>query len=78
MFPSGGQQGDVETVYLGQFTDSNASAISQALVKADLHHWWKSPGRFSRVVFGGNWGTRLFVDEARLDEAKKIAAGVTD
>lgn len=77
MFPDGGPDGTTETVHLGQYTDDNASRISEALAEADIHHWWKTTGRFARVVFAGDWGTHLFVDAARLEDARQIAARVT-
>ncbi len=77
MFPDGGPDGEVETTHLGQFTDDNAGRISEALAEAEISHWWKVTGRFARVVFAGDWGTHLFVDVDRLDDARRIAAEVT-
>lgn len=68
---------DVRTVELGQFTDENAEAIAGALVDAGIVWYAKSSGRFGRLLFAADWGTRLFVDEARLDEARTLAAEVT-
>lgn len=75
-FPDGGPDGQTRTVHLGQYTDDHAAEISELLAEADIHHWWKSTGRFARVVFGGDWGTHLFVDEERLDDARQIAATI--
>lgn len=77
MFPDG-DKGHIETVHLGQFTDEHAETISAALEDAGIHHWQKSTGRFTRVVFGHEWGTRLFVDKGRLDESAAIAKGILD
>jgi len=63
----------ISTVYLGQFTDEHAEAIAGALEEAGIVWWHKRTGRFVRTLFAGDWGVRLFVDEARLDEAREIA-----
>ena len=69
---------DVRTVELGQFTDENAEAIAQRLEDAGLVWYAKSSGRFGRLVFAADWGVRLFVDQARLAEARALAIEVTD
>jgi hypothetical protein len=61
------------TVYLGQFTWEHANQIAEALEDAGIGWWYKSPGTVAYVLFS-EWGVRLFVDRARLDEAKEIAA----
>ena len=63
----------VETVHLGQFTDQHANDIAGELEKAGIVWWYKQPAYFSRL-----WerGTRLFVDKARVDEARGIAQRV--
>jgi hypothetical protein len=63
----------VETVYLGQFTEQHAEAIAKALDEAGITWWQKQAGRFAKVLFAGDWGVRLFVDEVRLEEAREIA-----
>jgi hypothetical protein len=63
----------VATVYLGQFTERHAEAIAKALEEAGITWWQKQAGRFAKVLFAGDWGVRLFVDESRLDEAREIA-----
>ena len=63
----------VATVYLGQFTEQHAVAIAKALEEAGITWWQKQAGRFAKVLFAGDWGVRLFVDEARLEEAREIA-----
>lgn len=65
------------TVHLGQFTDEHAETIAEALHGAGIAFWHKSSGRFTRVLFAGDWGTRLYVDESRLPEARTIAESVT-
>jgi hypothetical protein len=62
----------VTTVYLGQFTWENANRIAEALEDAGITWWTKNPGSVTYVLFG-EWGPRLFVDRARLDEARAIA-----
>ncbi len=63
----------MKTVQLGQFTDEHANEIAGRLEKAEIVWWYKQPGYFSSI-----WekGTRLFVDETRLDEARAIAREV--
>ena len=61
----------VSTVYLGQYTWEHANAIAEELEKVDIVWWYKQPGIFSRIwEFGA---IRLFVDRARLDEARAIS-----
>lgn len=64
---------DVKTVQLGQFTHEHANAIAEQLEHAGIVWWYKQPGFFSSI-----WerGTRLFVDDARLDEARLLAEKV--
>lgn len=63
----------IKTVQLGQFTDEHANDIAGRLEKAEIVWWYKQPGYFSSI-----WekGTRLFVDESRLEEARLIAREV--
>ena len=69
--------------YLGQFTDENADRIVDAFEDAGIAWSAKSSGRFARVLFAGDWGVRLFVDDATDEErawaiAERIAPdGVT-
>lgn len=69
---------DVLTVELGQFTDENAELIAGRLEDARIVWYAKSSGRFGRLLFAADWGVRLFVDQDRLDEARRLAAEVTD
>lgn len=62
----------VTTVYLGQFTWEHANQIAEAFEEAGITWWVKNPGTFSFALFM-EWGPRLFVDRARLDEAREIA-----
>lgn len=66
---------NITTVHLGQFTDEHANEIAGELEKLGISWWYKQPGYFSRI-----WerGTRLFVDEERLEEAQAIARHVLD
>jgi hypothetical protein len=61
------------SVYLGQFTDEVANAIAGRLEKAEIAWSYKQSGFFGRIFFIGEWGTRMFVDADRLDEAREIA-----
>ena len=67
----------VRTEYLGQFTDEHADTIAGELEAAGIAWWHKTHGRLMRVISFQDWGTRLYVDEARLDEARRIAERVT-
>jgi hypothetical protein len=67
----------MRTVYLDQYTDENADAILQALDEAGIEHWEKRSGAFTRIVFAGDWGVRIFVDAERLEEARRLAETVT-
>jgi hypothetical protein len=64
------------SVYLGQFTDEVANAIAGRLEAADIAWSYKQAGFFTRIFFIGEWGTRMFVDADRLDEAREIALSV--
>ena len=63
----------VTTVYLGQYTHEHAEAIAAELEHAGIVWWYKAPGAISAI-----WerGVRLFVDRAKLDEARRIAARI--
>jgi hypothetical protein len=65
----------VTTVYLGQFTHEHANQIAEALEAAGITWWVKNPGTISYVLFM-EWGPRLFVDKARLAEAKEIVGRI--
>ena len=66
----------VSTVYLGQFTEEHAEAIAKALEEAGIVWWHKQSGRIARMLFAGDWGVRMFVDERRLEDARRIATEV--
>lgn len=63
----------INTVQLGQFTNEHADAIAAGLEEAGIAWWYKQPGYFASI-----WekGTRLFVDDSRVDEARSIAKAV--
>ena len=63
----------IRTVQLGQFTDEHANDIAGELEAAGIVWWYKQPGSFSSI-----WekGTRLYVDDTRLEEARAIARRV--
>lgn len=63
----------ISTVYLGQFSRENANAIAGELEAVGIIWWYKEPGWLSQVW---EFGVRLFVDRARLDEARSIARRV--
>ena len=65
-----GSESKVTTVYLGQFTWEHANEIAAELEAAGIAWWVKQPGFLSQV-----WehGVRVFVDRARLADAKTIA-----
>ena len=64
------------TVLLGQFTDEHAEAIAEQLERAGIVWYHKTSGRVVQIMFRGEWGTRLFVERGRLDDAKAIAKRV--
>lgn len=66
---------DVRTTYLGNYAWATANDIAGALEEADIFWWCKNPGTFTRVLFA-EFGVRMFVDQARLDEAREIARGI--
>jgi hypothetical protein len=68
--------GQVRTVQLGQFTDENADQVAEALEAAGIVWWFKQSGRWGRTLFLGEWGTRLFVDADRVEEARAVAREV--
>lgn len=65
----------IRTVQLGQFTDEHANEIAGGLEAAGIVWWYKQPGYIASL-----WekGTRLFVDDARLEEAQAIARRVLE
>lgn len=66
----------MKSVYLGQYTDEIANLIAGAFEQAGISWSYKQAGSVSKIFFMGEWGTRLFVDESRLDEAKAIVERV--
>lgn len=64
------------SAYLGQFTDETADRIAGALQEAGIVWAFKRSGRLGQFLFAGDWGVRLFVDSARLEDARKIARGL--
>jgi hypothetical protein len=63
---------DLRTTYLGNYARATANDIASALEDAGITWWSKNPGTFTRVLFA-EFGVRLFVDKARLEEAREIA-----
>jgi hypothetical protein len=63
----------LRSVYLGQFTDEVANAIAGRLEGAGIAWSYKQGGFLTRIFFLGEWGTRMFVESERLDEARTIA-----
>ena len=70
--------GPRRSVYLGQFPDEMANTIAGELEKAEI--WWsyKQAIWITKMLFLGEWGTRLFVDGDRIDEAKEIVERVRE
>lgn len=66
----------MRSAYLGQFTDEVANVIAGELEHAGIAWSYKQAGFFTRIFFIGEWGTRMFVEAERLDEARHIAARV--
>lgn len=65
----------ITTVQLGQYTNEHANEIAGELEQAGIIWWYKQPGWFSQIW---EWGTRLFVDSSRFDEARAIAERVLE
>lgn len=65
----------ITTVQLGQYTNEHANEIAGELEAAGIVWWYKQPGWFSQIW---EWGTRLFVDSSRLEEARAIAQRVLE
>jgi hypothetical protein len=66
----GGSPDQVSTVHLGQFSRETANEIAGELEAAHIAWWYKEPGWLASVW---EFGVRLFVDQARLPEARAIA-----
>jgi hypothetical protein len=62
------------TTYAGQFTFEHAEQIAEKLEAAGIAWSSKQAGKFTRFFFAGEWGVRLFVDGARMDEVRAIVA----
>jgi hypothetical protein len=65
---------DVRTVYLGQFLAEHARLIAVELDAREIVWWSKEPNLMTRVWDPG--GVHLFVDRAKLQEGKEVAAEV--
>jgi hypothetical protein len=68
---------DWRSAYLGQYTDEVANAIAGRLEEAHIDWSYKQASFLTQIFFMGEWGTRMFVDANRLDEARAIATSVT-
>lgn len=66
----------MRTVYLDQYTDEHAEDILAAFDDAGIVHHHKRSGGFARFIFAGEWGVRIFVEEERADDARRIAERV--
>jgi hypothetical protein len=66
------------SVYLGQFTDPVANEIAGRLHEAGIPWHYKQAGVIAKILFAGEWGTRLFVEAGRIDEARDIVQQVTE
>jgi hypothetical protein len=67
----------LRTVYLGQFTHEHAETIAGALEEAGIAWTYKQFGRLTKLFFAGDWGVRMFVDAARVEDAKAIVKGLS-
>jgi hypothetical protein len=65
---------NIITVHLGQYTRETANEIAGELEAAGIVWWYKEPGYISQVW---EFGVRLFVDRARLAEARSIAERIS-
>jgi hypothetical protein len=65
---------NITTVHLGQYTRETANEIAGELEAAGIVWWYKEPGYISQVW---EFGVRLFVDRARLDDARSIAERIS-
>ena len=65
---------ELRTVYLGQFTHEHAEAIAAALEEAGIAWTYKQFGRLTKLFFAGDWGVRMFVDAARVEDARTIVS----
>jgi hypothetical protein len=68
----------VKTKYLGQYTDVVANMIAGELEAARIGWFYKQASWITKALFVGEWGTRLFVDETRFDEAQEIAKAMIE
>ena len=66
----------VRSAYLGQYTDEVANMIAGELEAAKIAWSYKQAGAIAKIFFMGEWGTRLFVDKNRLEDAQRIAQRV--
>ena len=66
------------TAYLGQFSLEKANALAEKLEAAGIGWWHKQSGGIARTIFAGEWGVRLFVDSARLEEARALADAIPE
>lgn len=67
---------EVSTVLLGQFTDEHAEQLVERLEAAGIVHWIKRSGGLARLLFAGDWGTRIFVEQTRAEDAAELAREV--
>ena len=61
----------MKSAYLGQYTDETANAIAEQLERAGISWSYKQAGWLTQIFFMGEWGTRLFVEESRLEDAER-------
>ena len=66
----------MKSVSLGQYTDEIANLIAAELERAKIDWSYKQAGHLTKIFFAGEWGTRLFVESSKLDEARTIAERV--
>lgn len=64
----------LRTVYLGQFEHAHAERLAAALEEANIAWTYKQFGRLTTMFSAADWGVRMFVDAARVEEVRTIAA----
>jgi hypothetical protein len=67
---------DVRTQHLGGFTPAHGVEIARRLDEAGIAYWAKAPSGFFTRLWERD--VHLFVDRAKLDDARSIAIEVID
>jgi hypothetical protein len=67
---------DVRTVHLGAFTPEHGAEVAHVLEDAGIAYWAKTPSGFFTRLWERD--VHVFVDRAKLDAARSLAAGVIE